>query len=187
MNTVGRTFVFAIVSGLALATLNVSPAAADTNRLLLAPNPDSHLIPHPNVPRFGFSSFNINGVGERVTHVRFGGIASRFGLEPGDTVLSMNGHRLTYDGSWNDALFDAIVNHGGLVRLRIHDVRTGFIATRQLFVGGGGVGPITPHFHNGHNHNHFDGPVGPITKKSTIGPTSGNGPKKLNKIVELLD
>jgi hypothetical protein len=187
MNTLSRAFAFATVAGLALVTLNASPAAADTNRLLLAPDTDPHLIPHPHLPKFGFASFNINGFGERVTHVRFGGMASRFGLEPGDIVLSMNGHRLTYTGSWDDALFDAMVNHGGQVRLRIRDVRTGFVATRQLFVGGGGVGPITPHVHNGHNHNHFDGRVGPITKKSTIGPTNGNGSKKLNKIVELLD
>ena len=61
-----------------------------------------------DLPKFGFSSFNINGFGERVTNVRWGGIAQRMGLESGDMILSLNGYPLTYHGSWNDALREAV-------------------------------------------------------------------------------
>jgi hypothetical protein len=184
MNTLSRNTALSILAGLALVTVSASPASADSNRnrLLLSPGADTHLVPHPNLPRFGFASFNIRGVGERVTTVRFGGLASRFGLEPGDIILSMNGHRLSYHGSWNDALFDAMVNHGGLVRLKIRDVRTGFVAQRQLFIGGG-VGPVTPHFHDG-DHVHFHS--APTTKKLIIGSPNG-GPTLNKKIVKLQD
>ena len=154
----------------------VPASAADNKLLLVAPGSDSEFVPDFELPRFGFASFNIGGVGERVTNVRWGGLASRFGLEPGDIVLSMNDVRLTYPGSWNDALRHAILEHDGWVSLRIRDVRTGLVARRQMFVGGGigptenhfdhvgGVGPITTH---GHKHLNV-GPTGPITLKSKI-------------------
>lgn len=182
MNAVRRKVTFALFAGLAAVALTSSPAAADTNRLFLSPGGDPHLIPHPNLPKFGFSSFNISGFGEKVTSVRFGGLAHRFGLERGDVILSMNGHRLSYHGSWNDALHDAFVNHSGFVRLRIRDVRSGFVATRSMHVGG--VGPVTPHFHHGDVHVH----AGPTTKKMLVGPGNGGPSFKLNKkIVKIGD
>jgi hypothetical protein len=181
MNTLNRTFAFALVASLAAVTFTATPALADTKMLLVSPGTDPGFAPVPHLPKFGFSSFSMNGVGERVTQVRWGGLASRFGLERGDIILSMNGYRLTYHGSWNDALYQAMYQ-GGWVRLRIRDVRTGHIVQRQMFVGdGGGVGPITPHFHNGQ-------PSGPITLKSQIGPHSDNPSPKLNKkIAKLFD
>jgi len=181
MNTHIRKITFVLVAALVTTGFTASPAAAEI-KLLLSPGLDPGFMPQPYLPKFGFSSFNINGIGERVTYVRWGGLASQFGLEPGDLVLSMNGHRLNYHGSWNDALLDAMVHHDGLVRLKIRDVRTGFIAQRQMFVGdGGGIGPITPHFHNGQ-------PTGPITLKSQFGPQNGKPNSKLNKkIAQLFD
>ena len=186
MNTLNRTFAFALVASLAAVTFAASPASADTKLLLVTPGTDPGFIPEPYLPHFGFSSFSINGVGERVTYVRWGGLASQFGLEPGDIVLSMNGYPLTYRGSWNDALYNAMAN-GGWVQLRIRDVRTGFIAQRQMFVGGGN-GPVMHHYNVGGNNNYFGSPGGPITLKSKIGPTNGNPSPKFNKkIVKLLD
>ena len=146
MNTLNCKIAFALLAGLVAAafTASPSPAVADTKQLFLSLGDDPGFAPIPYLPKFGFSSFNINGVGERVTYVRWGGLASRFGLEPGDIVLSMNGYPLTYHGSWNDALYQAMYQDGR-VRLKIRDVRTGHIVQRQMFVGsGGGVGPITP-------------------------------------------
>ena len=180
MNTFHRKIAFVLLTGLVATTFITSPAAAETKHLLLSPEGDPGFAPVPYLPKFGFSSFSIGGVGERVTYVRWGGLASRFGLEPGDLLLSMNGYPLTYHGSWNDALYQAMYQ-GGWVRLRIRDVRTGYTVQRQLFVGdGGGVGPITPHFHNGQ-------PNGPITLKSQVGPQNDNPTPKLKKIAQLFD
>lgn len=181
MNTFNRKIAFALLAGLVAATFIASPAAAETKQLFLSPGGGPGFAPVPYLPKFGFSSFSINGVGERVTYVRWGGLASRFGLEPGDIVLSMNGYPLTYHGSWNDALYQAMYQ-GGWVRLRIRDVRTGHVVQRRMFVGdGGGVGPITPHFHTGQ-------PDGPITLKSQVGPQNDNPSPKLNKkIAQLFD
>jgi hypothetical protein len=148
MNTFIRNTVVLLSVGLLLVPLSAFAASSNQSRLLLAP-PDSGpgLVPDYPLPQFGFSSFTIGGVGERVTHVRWGGLASRLGLEPGDIIVSLNGYRLRYHGAWNDALYQAMSN-GGWVRLAVRDVRTGHIAYRQTFVGGP-VGPITPKFHTG--------------------------------------
>jgi hypothetical protein len=188
MSTHIRKIAFALLAGLVAATFTASPASAETKQMFLSPGVDPGFAPVPYLPKFGFSSFSINGVGERVTHVRWGGLASRFGLEPGDIILSMNGYRLTYHGSWNDALYQAMYQ-GGWVRLKVRDVRTGFIAQRQMFVGGGGGnGPIVHHFNGGGNTQHIGLPGGPITLKSQVGPTNGNPSIQLNKkIVKLFD
>ena len=149
MTTLTRTTVLALLASVSFVALSARPAVAShPEALLLAPEDNFYL------PKFGFSSFNIRGYGERVTFVRWGGLASRLGLEPGDTILSMNGYRLTYHGSWNDALYRAMAS-GGVVRLRIRDVRTGLVAYRQMYVGDG-FGPITPKYYAGEH-------VGPIT------------------------
>jgi hypothetical protein len=161
----------ASLSLVAVSSVTVSSAVAShPQALLVAPDPYCH-----DLPRFGFSSFNIYGVGERVTSVRWGGIAAQMGLESGDLILSMNGFPLSYHGSWNDALRNAM-NNGGWVQLTIRDVRTGFIATRETFVGSPGYGPITPYSHvttyHGPTTSHIvvggGNPVGPITMKKLI-------------------
>jgi hypothetical protein len=85
------------------------------------------------LPKFGFSSSNIYGYGERVLNVRWGSRAESLGLEPGDVILSLNGYQLSYPGSWNDALSQALYN-GNFVRLKVRDVRTGGIRFRETWV-----------------------------------------------------
>jgi hypothetical protein len=190
MKTFLRNTVLGLLATIGFAMMVVSPTAAnEPQALLLAPEPDSCL------PKFGFSSFNIAGVGEQVTFVQWGGLASQLGLEPGDVILSMNGYRLAYHGSWNDALHRAMAN-GGFVRLRIRDVRTGFVAVRQMAVGGG-IGPITPKLHMtggpvvphvGHRHHGNDYPPSPITAKVQAGPNAGhNVNQKLKQIAKLFE
>jgi hypothetical protein len=178
MNAYVRTSVVALAAGFVFATLSVSPSAARQPQALLLPPQHDH-----GLPTFGFSSFNVGGVGERVTHVRWGGLAARMGLEPGDLILNVNGYPLHYQGSWNDALHRAM-SQGGFVRLRIRDVRTGFIAFREMYVGGG-MGPITPKsnyignygpngpYWNEYNED-FNSPNGPVTAKSKRGPNHGS-------------
>jgi predicted metalloprotease with PDZ domain len=177
MNTSTRTIAFALVAGLVAVVFTASPASAEPKAMLFNPGDDPGFVPQP-LPKFGFASFNIHGVGERITHVRWGGLASQFGLERGDTILSLNGFPLTYHGAWTDALREAMYT-GGVVRLRIRDWRTGFVVSRQMFVGGG-YGPITPKIHNGQ-------PSGPTTKKMVVNPHENNTPKLNKKIVQLLD
>jgi hypothetical protein len=192
MKTLVRTSAVGLLASLSFVIFVVSPStASQPQALLLAPEPEHCL------PKFGFSSFNIAGVGERVMYVEWGGLASRLGLEPGDVILSMNGYRLTYHGSWSDALHRAIVN-GGHVRLRIRDVRTGFIAVRQMHVGGG-IGPVTPKFHVaggfepiaphvGHQQHGYEYPLGPVTAKSRFVPNHGHHVnKKLQQIAKLFE
>jgi hypothetical protein len=194
MTTFFRSTVLALMASVGLVSFGVATSvASQPNALLLSPQNDCY------VPKFGFSSFNIAGFGERVTYVRWGGLAAQFGLEPGDTILSLNGFPLTYHGSWSDALHRAM-HRGGVVRLRIRDVRTGAIAHRQMYVGDG-VGPITPKYHTagtvgptthyGHHHDHdhnFDYPYGPITQKSKVGPGHNHGANlKLKQISKLFE
>jgi hypothetical protein len=165
MKTFTRTIVPALLAILSVTSLHsMSVVASPPQKLLL--NPGEPNGPDFPMPKFGFSSFNINGVGERVTHVKWNGRAAQLGLEPGDIILSMNGYPLSYPGSWRDALYEAVLN-GGWVRLTIRDVRTGFIASRQTFVGFGGNVPILqnysagypmdPHDAHVHHHNHGGG------------------------------
>jgi hypothetical protein len=172
MKTLTYKTVLALLATLTVVSLAAPAAvAAPPQPLLLAPGePNGPYFP---LPKFGFSSFNINGFGERITHVKWNSRAAQLGLQPGDVILSMNGIPLSYTGSWNDALRQAMLN-GGWVQLRIRDVNTGYVAFRQTFVGGYGpivdnyyvdcpTGPITPHVyhHNHNNHNHNKNGNGP--------------------------
>jgi hypothetical protein len=112
---------------------STSFAAPPQNKLLLQPGGGYGL------PKFGFSSTNI-GFGERVLNVRWASRAAGLGLEPGDVILSLNGYQLSYPGSWNDALSQALYN-GNYVRLKVRDVRTGNIRVRETYVGYNG-GPV---------------------------------------------
>lgn len=117
-----------LVLGLGLSTFAVpAVAAGPVNQLLVAPGEPYGL------PKFGFSGSTIPGYGERVVFVRPGGRAARLGLESGDVILSLNGFRLAYSGSWNDALSRAL-SDGSHIRLKVRDVRTGLIRHRDTFV-----------------------------------------------------
>ena len=118
-------------------------ASAPTSRLLIAPGEPYGL------PKFGFSSSTIPGIGQRVEFVRPGGRAARLGLEPGDVILSLNGYRLTYSGSWNEALSQALYD-GGFVQLRVRDVRTDLVRVRSTYIDFDG-GPVEHHFNTGVN------------------------------------
>ena len=123
-----------LVFGLSLSAVALPSVAAPPKAFLFAPGEPYGL------PKFGFSSSTIQGFGERVVSVRFGGRAHQLGLEAGDVILSLNGYRLTYPGSWDDALSRAL-SDGNLVRLKVRDVRTGNVFFRQTFVDYGG-GPV---------------------------------------------
>jgi hypothetical protein len=188
MSKLMKNTILAVAASLALVAASTPVThASQPKALLINPTPD----PGCYLPKFGFNSFNIGGVGERVTYVQWGGLAAQMGLEPGDLILSVNGFPLSYHGSWNDALLSAMQN-GGLVQLTIRDVRTGWLANRQLFLGnGGGYGPITPKYQvtqYGPTTQHIivgnGGPVGPVTTKKMVGPQN-NKNVSINDIVKL--
>jgi hypothetical protein len=181
MITFAHKTALAMLAALTVVSFASLPAVASQPKaLLLSPGVPSS--PSIYLPKFGFSSFNIGGVGERVTYVTWNGLAAQLGLEPGDLILSMNGFPLNYHGSWNDALYQAVVN-GGWVQLTIRDVRTGFIAYRETFVGGG-YGPITPKYHVGYGNV-----VGPNTSHMIHQPhgNHGHGGMNLKKFAKLID
>lgn len=174
MTTIIRKTALALMAALTLATISTA-SASQPQALLLNPNSGPGCY---DLPRFGFSSFSINGFGERVTSVRWGGIAQRMGLESGDVILSLNGYPLTYHGSWNNALRETMYNNGGFVKLKILDVRTGFIAFRQTYVGDS-YGPVV--------YNHYNSPV---TYKNKTMPHSEHhhhisGPEQIKQLVNL--
>ena len=175
MSTINRNTLFALLASLTLITIS-SASAAPPKAMLMNPNPGGD---HGyDLPKFGFSSFNIEGYGERITGVRWGGIAQRMGLESGDVILSLNGFPLTYHGAWKDALHQAVYHGNGYVNLRVRDVRTGNIAWRQTYVGDT-CGPI--------EYNNYNGPV---TYKSNYPGNQHNhdyvsGPEQIKQIVEL--
>jgi hypothetical protein len=188
-----RKTVLSLASCALIALVALESVAEGPRNLLLKPTP------YPHLPTFGFSSFNIRGVGERVTSVRYNSRAARLGLEPGDLIVKLNGYRLTYHGSWNDALYEAVAN-GGRARLLIRDVRTGHFVTRDVFVGGypGPVthkhkvnnGPFPPHAE--HFPHEVDYPTGPVTPKSKFGRPTDETHKHetsetLKEIVRLLN
>jgi hypothetical protein len=143
MNVRYRTAALFLMFGLALSAF-VAPATAapPQNKLLFAPGEPYGL------PKFGFSSSTIYGYGEQIVNVRYGSRAAQLGLERGDVLLSLNGYKLTYSGSWNDALSRAL-SDGNYIRLKIRDVRTGNIYFRETYV------------------NYNNGPVQHFNKKTT--------------------
>jgi hypothetical protein len=173
-----KAFAYKLTLLVGLTLITISSASADSPKALLL-NPA--LVPGQGcyeLPKFGFSSFNINGFGERITKVRWGGLAQQMGLESGDVILRLNGYPLSYQGSWNDALREAM-SQGGYVQLTVRDVRTGYIATRETYVGG--YGPVVPHYHS-------NGPI--TTKKKTMPhnhPQHISGPEQIKQIVEMFD
>lgn len=133
---------------LGLAATFASTALADPPKkaLLIAPGEPYGL------PKFGFSSTTLFGYGERVEYVRPGGRAYNLGLEPGDVILSLNGYKLTYHGSWNEALSRALYD-GNYIRLKVRDVRTGNVYFRDTYVN-----------YDGPTDNYFKVKNGPFPK-----------------------
>jgi membrane-associated protease RseP (regulator of RpoE activity) len=134
-----------LLIGSSLSVFATGATAAPPAKALLL-TPVSPGEPY-GLPKFGFSSSTIYGYGERVVFVRPGGRAWQLGLEPGDVILSMNGYRLTYPGSWNDALSRTLAD-GGLVQLRVRDVRTGNAYLRSIYIGYDG-GPVAHYYKTG--------------------------------------
>jgi hypothetical protein len=171
MNTRTRLIALLFV-GLAAATI-ASTASADPPKpkLMIAPG----FAPGEpyGLPKFGFASSTIPGFGERVVDVRYGGRAFHLGLEPGDVILSLNGYKLTYPGSWNDALRNALFDDGGYIRLKVRDVRSGMVVFRETYVDYGG-GPVVHHYkanNHGPHHDHdfhHDNDVHPVGTLKTI-------------------
>lgn len=171
MNARTRRFALLLL-GLAAVTVASTALTAQADppktKLLFAPGEPYGL------PKFGFSSSTISGFGERVEFVRPGGRAYNLGLEPGDVILSLNGYKLTYHGSWNDALSRALYNNNYL-RLKIRDYRTGNVYFRDTYISydtptnyfkQNGGSPKNAGFPNGHDnhddndhHNNFGKPL----------------------------
>jgi hypothetical protein len=176
MNPRYRTAALLLLIGLSLSAF-ATPALAvsgQPNALVVAPGEPYGL------PRFGFSSSTIYGYGERIVSVRPFGRAARLGLEPGDVILSLNGYRLTYTGSWNDALSQAVSN-GGYVRLAVRDVRSGRVHWRETYLGGDG--PVTPHYSTGGtitSQPHF------VTPYTTTNHTQGSN-RTIREIAQLFN
>lgn len=138
---------------IACIALLSSCAQAGVYARIVEPGSHDH---HISLPKFGMHSYN-NGWGERVTRVRYGGIAFQLGIQPGDTILKLNHNRLCYHGSWENALSDAMTHHNGHIELLIRDRNTGRIVYRHI--------DLDPH-HCGVTPPVYGGPVGPITPKS---------------------
>ena len=61
--------------------------------------------------------------GMQVISVSCGGLAQRIGLEPGDTITSINGQSIHCEQSYKQALFQAAVYGSGNVTLQVRNVR----------------------------------------------------------------
>lgn len=200
MKTLTRTTALTLAASL---TLLVATAvqAAPPQALLISPPPSHH--PH-SLPKFGFRSYTLSGVGEVVTYVRHGSLAWKMGVQVGDIFYSLNHDRLTYHGAWNDALANALAT-GNNVHLHIIDRNSGQMARRDVFFGG--FGWDTPYVagYPGSGTSYLVGgdecydtpygyPSGPVTYKSKAGPQWKNkeknhsgGPITLNQIAKLFD
>jgi len=174
---------FARIAVVGLLILGIFMAAGEAwagkPRTRLVPTPG--IVPAPMVPALGYSYVVVPGYGFRVTAIMPGTPAAAIGLEPGDVVLSINGHRLTYVGADVPARAEA-ARRGGWVRLRIRDVRTGLIAYRSvnLFHPYGHVKPIGP------IGPIYPQPIGPLKPIKPIGPIGPIYPKAIGPIGPIL-
>ena len=126
MNAIARRTLLVAAALVALGAASVATAA-----------PNAYLA--PSTPRLGYYYNVIPGYGYRVVNVYWGTPAQRMGLEVGDTILSINGYSLTYNGAHVPAMQQAQYN-GGWCTLRIRDWRTGWVVTRSVNLYGGGGG-----------------------------------------------
>jgi hypothetical protein len=211
MKTSFRTSALALIVTLVVSSAAVVQAAPPVATLLAPPQQSGNFL-----PKFGFRSYNLGGVGEVVTHVQWGGLAWKMGLQKGDIIRTLNHMELAYHGAWSDALRHALFNNGGQVHLQIIDRNTGLVAHRQVSFGGfGNYG--TPYvvgyggqqssylINNGPNYggpnyggdycydDNYGYPTGPITQKSVVGPQAnvkkhnGNQQLSIGQIVKMFD
>jgi len=204
MKTSTRTIALTLIAALFVSTASVASAAPQQALLLQPPQYGPQFL-----PKFGFRSYTLAGVGEVVTYVRPGSLAWKMGVQRGDIFRSLNHFELTYHGAWNDALRSALINDGGYVHLHIIDRNTGVVATREVSFGGYGEPHVvaysgnTSYLHNGGYNGgyndqcydeHIGHAVGPVTYKSTAGPQWKNkqngqngqgGQISLNDIVKM--
>lgn len=125
---------FALLTASALALLATGQAAQAQQRIW--PPSQCQTV---HIPRLGFSSY-FNGYGEHVTSVIPGSLAWNIGLEPGDTIVAVNGTRLTYEGAWYEVVAQAA--YQGHLTLAIRDWRSGRVVYRHVDFGNGP--PSTP-------------------------------------------
>jgi hypothetical protein len=197
MKTSTRTIALALIASLTFLAAPSVEAAPQQALLLQPPQQQSNFL-----PKFGFRSYTLAGVGEVVTNVQWGSLAWKMGLQKGDIIRSLNYFDLTYHGAWNDALRSALINNNGYVQLQIIDRNTGSIASRSVQFGGYGSpyvvgygGQQTSYLVNGGNDycqdEHFGYPSGPVTYKSMAGPqpkikkNNSGGQVSLNDIVKM--
>lgn len=161
-----RSLVPLLVAGTFMGGMRNSPLA-DAAKLAPVVETPCHAGGHHHLPKFGFSTRTVWGVGEQVVRVRCQGLAANMGLKRGDIILALDGMPLTFRGAWNHALRDA-VGRGGWVQLEIQDIDTGGITYRQTWLGG--YGPVTSK----------QGMVGrgPPMVVSAVGPTTGKSQKE---------
>jgi hypothetical protein len=178
MKTSTRTIVLALIASLTFLSVS-SVEAAPPKALLL--NPPQYQPSY--LPKFGFRSYTLAGVGEVVTNVQWNSLAWKLGLQEGDIIRSVNYFELTYHGAWNDALRSALINNGGYVQLQIIDRNTGLIASRGVQFGGYGSPYVVGY--GGDNgycpEEHFGYPSGPVTYKSMAGPHNNTSKKSSTK------
>jgi len=134
MFTLLRNSALAVTAATMMFTATGEAQAAPEAKLRIAPGP-GYIAP---VPKLGFNSY-FNGFGEKVTFVRWGSRAGQIGLEPGDTIVRVNGVRLNYHGAWHQAMQNAAAM--GQVQMLIRDWRTGAFVHRTVWLGYPGPGP----------------------------------------------
>jgi hypothetical protein len=125
MNAFSRTSALTLIVTLVLSSVAAVQAAPQQTLLLNPPQEEPFFL-----PKFGFRSYNLGGVGEVVTHVKWGSIAWKMGLQKGDIIRSVNHIELNYHGMWNNALRQALLENNGRVHLHIVDRNTGLVAQR---------------------------------------------------------
>jgi S1-C subfamily serine protease len=119
------------------------PIVVNPYATVVPPVVQQPIQPQFQLPKLGFSSQHIDGLGEQVVSVSWTSPAARLGLQPGDIVLSMNGYVLNYRGAWHDALYQAVTN-GGYIQLAVRDARSGQIVYRETNLGSNGGGNVQP-------------------------------------------
>lgn len=130
-----------LLAGLGLAT---SASADEKFQIRLRPS----LPTQTSAPRLGFSGHFDNGHGMHVDSVRRGSPAARLGLEPGDTIIAIDGQRIHSLGHY----YGLLGRSGNRVRLHIEDWRTGRVVVRTAF-----IDRFHDHHHHNHGHNHGGG------------------------------
>lgn len=147
---------FAIVPGLSIAQAGDHDRFHEGNRVQVQ---IPHVNPHiqPVTPRLGIYAIERHGQVE-VQSTSYGTPAARMGLERGDRILRINGHRVDCLFDIRRLLQDAVEHHYGKVTLVVDNVRGrhGYpgaqrIVTVRTFLDGFG-------HHHGHDHGH----VGPV-------------------------